>query len=107
MSTDTLQTESLPEINKYNFRTETKSVFRAQKGLSAEIVHQISEMKDEPDWMREFRLKSLDIFNKKPMPEWGGDISLDFQDIYYYLKPTDRPGQNPGTMCRTGDQGYL
>ena len=93
MSTDTLQTESLPEINKYNFRTETKSVFRAQKGLSAEIVHQISEMKDEPDWMREFRLKSLDIFNKKPMPKWGGDIKLDFQDIYYYLKPTDHQGK--------------
>ena len=55
--------------------------------------HQISEMKNEPDWMREFRLKSLDIFFAKPMPKWGGDIALDFQDIYYYLKPTDHQGK--------------
>ncbi len=78
------------EINKYNFRTTTTGVFKAKKGLSAEIVHQISDMKQEPDWMREFRLRSLEIFNSKPMPKWGGDIELDFQDIYYYLKPTEQ-----------------
>lgn len=82
-------TENIGEINKYNFRTESKAVFKARKGLDREIVGQISEIKGEPEWMRDFRLKSLDIFNSKPMPNWGGDIHIDFQDIYYYLKPSD------------------
>ncbi len=56
-------------------------------------MSQISEMKGEPDWMRDFRLKALEIFNAKPMPHWGGDISLNFQDIYYYLKPADHQGK--------------
>jgi Fe-S cluster assembly protein SufB len=85
--------EQIGEINKYDFRTETHAVFKARKGLDAEIVSQISELKREPDWMREFRLKSLDIFFSKPMPRWGGSIDLDFQDIYYYLKPTDHQGR--------------
>ena len=64
--------EQIGEINKYDFRTETEGVFRARKGLDAEIVAQISEMKGEPDWMRDFRLKSLEVFQAKPMPRWGG-----------------------------------
>jgi len=93
MSTEVLEQEVPVEINKYDFRTESKPVFRAQKGLSAEIVSQISEMKNEPDWMRQFRLQSLEIFNSKPMPRWGGKIDLNFQDIYYYLKPTTEQGK--------------
>jgi Fe-S cluster assembly protein SufB len=85
--------DEIGSINKYNFRTETQGVFKAKKGLSAEVVHQISDIKGEPDWMREFRLRSLEIFESKPMPSWGGDIDLDFQDIYYYLKPTDHQGK--------------
>ena len=50
-------------------------------------------MKGEPDWMRKFRLESLAIFESKPMPRWGGDIALDFQDIYYYLKPAEQQGK--------------
>lgn len=86
-------TLALGEINKYDFRTDSPAVFKASKGLSAEIVSQISEMKKEPAWMRDFRLKSLDIFNSKPMPHWGGDIAIDFQNIYYYLKPADHQGK--------------
>jgi Fe-S cluster assembly protein SufB len=93
MSTEVLEHEVPVEINKYDFRTESKPVFRAQKGLNAEIVTQISEMKNEPDWMRQFRLQSLEIFNSKPMPRWGGKIDLNFQDIYYYLKPTTEQGK--------------
>ncbi len=93
MATDTITKPHIGEINKYDFRTESKPVFRARKGLDAQIVAQISEMKNEPAWMRDFRLKSLEIFNSKPMPHWGGDISLNFQDIYYYLKPADRQGK--------------
>lgn len=96
MSTDVLNATGAPdeigEINKYDFRTESKPVFRAQKGLNAEIVSQISEMKNEPVWMRDFRLNALSIFESKPMPHWGGNIGVNFQDIYYYLKPTDRQG---------------
>ncbi len=83
------EAESIGEINKYDFRTETEAVFKSQKGLNEEIVRQISAMKEEPEWMLEFRLKALEIFESKPMPEWGGDIDINFQDIYYYLKPTD------------------
>jgi Fe-S cluster assembly protein SufB len=81
------------EINKYNFRTESKAVFKARRGLDAEIVNQISDLKDEPDWMRQFRLEALRVFESKPMPTWGGDIHLNFQDIYYYLKPTAGQGR--------------
>jgi len=81
------------EINKYNFRTETKGIFRAKKGLNRDVVHQISDIKDEPDWMREFRLRSLDVFESKPVPKWGGSIDINFQDIYYYLKPTAEQGK--------------
>src|SRR6478752_1823627 len=97
MATDilspTLSADPIGEINKYDFHTESKPVFRARKGLDAEIVSQISEMKNEPDWMHQFRLKALEIFFTKKMPKWGGDISLDFQDIYYYLKPADHQGK--------------
>ncbi len=86
--------DDIGEINKYNFRTESEAVFKARKGLDREIVGQISEMKGEPDWMREFRLRSLEIFESKPTPTWGGDVALDFQDIYYYLKPTTEQGKS-------------
>ena len=73
--------DAIGEINKYDFHTESTAVFKARKGLDAEIVAQISEMKNEPEWMREFRMKSLEIFESKPMPKWGGSIDIDFQDI--------------------------
>ena len=92
MSTDVTE-NAVGEINKYNFRTETTGVFKAKKGLNREVVNQISDIKEEPDWMREFRLKSLEIFESKPMPKWGGSIDIDFQDIFYYLRPTDHQGK--------------
>ncbi len=97
MATDTntpRPEETLGEINKYDFQTKTEAVFKAEKGLSRDIVKQISSMKEEPQWMRDFRLKSLEIFESKPMPSWGGDIGLNFQDIYYYLKPTNEQGRS-------------
>lgn len=81
------------EINKYDFVTPSHAVFKAERGLNSDIVSAISEMKGEPSWMRDFRLRSLKIFESKPMPRWGGDIGIDFQDIYYYLKPTDHQGK--------------
>src|SRR6266516_2929041 len=74
---------------KYGFHDEENYVFKSERGLSAEVVAAISERKNEPDWMRKFRLKSLEYFVASPLPEWGGDLSqIDFDNIYYYIKPT-------------------
>ena len=65
-------------------------VFKPKKGLSEDIINEMSWMKGEPDWMRQFRLKSYRNFLRRPMPNWGGDMSeIYFDDIYYYIKPTD------------------
>jgi Fe-S cluster assembly protein SufB len=88
MATDLVAKPEFGEINKYDFRTPTTDVFKARKGIDAEIVNQISDIKNEPEWMREYRLEALKIFESKPMPKWGGAIDIDFQDIFYYLKPT-------------------
>ena len=74
--------------------TEEQYVFKARKGLDRRIVEEISAMKGEPAWMLDFRLKSLEIFESKPMPHWGGRIDIDFQNIYYYLKPTEQQGRS-------------
>ncbi len=75
---------------KYDFRTEDAPVFKAEKGLSEELVRQISAHKEEPEWMLEFRLKALEIFYSKPMPDWGGNLStLNLDEIYFYLRPQD------------------
>jgi Fe-S cluster assembly protein SufB len=108
MATD-LQTDvGFSEINKYDFHTDEKYVFKSRKGLDAEIVSQISEMKNEPAWMRDFRLHALEIFNSKPMPRWGGKIDLNFQDIFYYIKPSDRQGRSwdevPDEIKKTFDR---
>lgn len=78
---------------KYGFVDEEKHVFRTQPGLSEEVVRQISAQKDEPEWMLEFRLKALRIYESKPMPTWGGDLSgleQTLDEIYFYVRPQDR-----------------
>ncbi len=101
-------TATLGEINKYDFRTDSPAIFKARKGIDAEIVAQISEMKGEPGWMRDFRLKSFEIFESKPMPTWGGHLGINFQDIYYYLKPTEHQGKTweevPDAIKKTFDR---
>ena len=105
---DESSTLALGEINKYDFRTDSPAVFKARRGLDADIVLQISEMKREPTWMRDFRLKSLEIFHSKPMPRWGGDIAINFQDIFYYLKPAEQQGKTweevPDAIKKTFDR---
>lgn len=65
--------------------------FKSGKGLNREIVTQISQKKNEPGWMTDFRLKALEIFESMPMPTWGADLShLDPHDIYYYMKPLEK-----------------
>ncbi len=92
MSTDTAENSDVGVGDyQFGFHDSTENyTFTSRKGLDREIVSQISEMKGEPDWMREFRLRSLEIFLEKPMPNWGGDMAdLNFQDIYYYVKASD------------------
>jgi len=88
-----MTTENLDmDYSKYDFKDSTELyVHLSKKGLSKETVISISKMKDEPQWMLDFRLRSYEIFMQKPMPTWGGDLSvIDFQNIYYYAKASDK-----------------
>src|SRR2546427_7972263 len=79
---------------KYGFFDPEKFVFKAKRGLNPEVVKEISWMKNEPEWMTKFRLRALQIWEKKEMPTWGADLStIDFQNIYYYLKSTEKQGK--------------
>jgi Fe-S cluster assembly protein SufB len=84
------------DYSKYDFKDSTELyVFLSRKGLSRGTVEEISKMKGEPDWMREFRLRSYEVFMSKPMPNWGGDLSkIDFQNIYYYAKASEKSSKN-------------
>ncbi|HSX18994.1 MAG TPA: Fe-S cluster assembly protein SufB [Candidatus Saccharimonadales bacterium] len=76
---------------QYGFSKPENYVFKAKKGLSSVVVEQISSMKNEPQWMRELRLRALEIFQGKKMPTWGADLStIDFDNIFYYIKPTSK-----------------
>lgn len=77
--------------SSFDFHTPEHYVFRSKKGLSEQVVRNLSKGKGEPDWMLDIRLKALKVFESKPMPSWGPDLSeLRFDDLYYYLKPTDK-----------------
>ena len=76
---------------KYGFFDPEKFVFKAKRGLTEEIVREISWMKEEPQWMTDMRVRSLGIFRKKAMPTWGADLSIiDFDNIFYFLKSTEK-----------------
>jgi Fe-S cluster assembly protein SufB len=75
---------------KYGFHVAEDYFFKSGRGLSHELVDAISSHKDEPAWMRKFRHKSLDYFNARPMPTWGGNLAeIDLENIFYYIKPTE------------------
>ena len=77
---------------KYGFSVTEDYFFKSGRGLSHEVVEAIAEHKNEPDWMRKFRHRSLDYFLARPMPTWGGQPSLrdiDFDSIHYYIKPAE------------------
>src|SRR5215468_5481612 len=76
---------------KYGFHVPEDYFFKSGRGLDHELIDAISSHKDEPDWMRKFRHKSLDYFLARPLPMWGGDLTgIDFDNIYYYIKPTEK-----------------
>lgn len=76
---------------QYGFHKPENYVFKSKKGLSTEIVKEISRQKQEPQWMTKFRLEALKIYHSKPLPSWGQNLrDLDFDDLYYYLKPIEK-----------------
>src|SRR5947207_616039 len=82
---------------KYGFSVTEDYFFKSGRGLSHELIDAISSHKNEPDWMRKFRHKSLDYFLARPMPTWGGQPSLreiDFDSIHYYIKPTENQAES-------------
>ena len=106
-----MATESIDvDYSKYDFKDSTEMyVHLSKKGLSKETVIEISKMKKEPQWMLDFRLRSYEIFMQKPMPTWGGDLSvIDFQNIYYYAKASDKTEKNwddvPDNVKKTFDK---
>ncbi|MFC3041382.1 Fe-S cluster assembly protein SufB [Virgibacillus xinjiangensis] len=89
--------KEMPEIDeyKYGFSDKDVSVFRTERGLTQTVVEEISRLKEEPEWMLEYRLKALEHFYERPMPQWGGDLTgLDFDEIVYYVKPSERQGKS-------------
>jgi len=79
---------------QYGFRDEEDYFYKSKKGLNKKVVEELSAMKGEPAWMLDYRLKALEHFEKRPMPNWGADLSdMDFSDIYYYIRPTEKQGR--------------
>jgi len=79
------------DLSKYKlgWSDQEDYVFKPTKGLDERLIQEISWMKGEPNWMRDFRLRSHEKFLNRPMPWWGGDMDgIDFDDIYYYIKPS-------------------
>jgi Fe-S cluster assembly protein SufB len=96
---------------RYGFRDPEEYFHKGAKGLNHDLIEMISRMKKEPDWMKALRHKALDIFLSKPMPGWGNTEllnSIDFENIYYYIKPTELQGRSwdevPENIKRTFDR---
>ncbi|MCY4411518.1 MAG: Fe-S cluster assembly protein SufB [Caldilineaceae bacterium] len=101
--------EGVKDEYQYGFHDQENAVFKAEKGLTHQVVDQIVDIKNEPDWMRQFRHEALDIFFAKAMPTWGADLSgIDFDDIFYYLRPAEKQGKSwddvPEDIKRTFDR---
>jgi Fe-S cluster assembly protein SufB len=91
---------------RYGFKDPSTFVFKSGKGLNEDVVRQISAMKEEPEWMLEFRLKALAHFNSRPMPAWGGDLkTLNLDEIYFYTRPAEKESRSwddvPDTIKET------
>jgi len=107
--------EALAHINadyaeRYGFHDPENYLYKAPKGINREIVEKISEFKNEPQWMREFRLKALEHFLARPMPTWGSPMlaEVDFDDIHYFVRASEKAGRSwdevPEDVKRTFDR---
>jgi Fe-S cluster assembly protein SufB len=92
--------EIVAEVNqdyasKYGFSDVEDYIYKAERGLTEDVIRLMSLKKGEPEWMLDFRLKSYKHFLERPMPGWGADLSdIDFENIYYYIKPSERDGDS-------------
>jgi Fe-S cluster assembly protein SufB len=85
--------DELEGIGNYEFgwRDKDDAGANAKRGLNEDVVLDISGKKSEPEWMRELRLKGLELFRKKPLPNWGSDLSgIDFDNIKYFVRSTEK-----------------
>ncbi|QPK94734.1 Fe-S cluster assembly protein SufB [Actinomyces sp. zg-332] len=94
---------------EYGWHDKDEAGQNAKRGLNEDVVREISSIKSEAEWMLERRLKALKLFDKKPMPNWGADLSeVNFDEIKYYVRPTDRQVQSwedlPEEIKRTYDR---
>jgi Fe-S cluster assembly protein SufB len=79
----------IKEQERFDFRTEIDYTHQSRRGIGVDVVREISALKNEPQWMLEFRLKALDTFFDMPMPAWGVDLgALDFEQFYYFMRAT-------------------
>lgn len=79
------------EEYKYGFKNEDVSIANTGKGLNGDIIREISHLKNEPEWMLEFRLKAYELFKKLPLPKYGPNLSeLDFNSFTYFIRPSER-----------------
>ena len=109
VQSDIQQLEGVKEDYQYGFHDEENAVFKSEKGVTHKVVDQIADIKNEPDWMRQFRHEALEIFFSKSMPTWGADLSgIDFDNIFYYLRPAEKQGKSwddvPEDIKRTFDR---
>lgn len=97
------------DYSKYDFKDPERFIYKIQRGLSRDVIQEISSIKREPDWMRNFRLASYEEFIKKPMPLWGADLRpINFDEYIYYMKTTDKTEKSweevPEYIKRTFDR---
>jgi Fe-S cluster assembly protein SufB len=112
MATETETVQQIREEYKYGFSNPDEAkdyFFKSGRGISHEVVEAIAEHKNEPDWMRKFRHKSLDYFLARPLPQWGGNLNdIDFENIYYYIRPTEKQAERwedlPAEILDTWDK---
>ena len=100
---------NLEEEYKYGFKDKDVSIYKTKKGLTEEVVREISRLKNEPEWMLEFRLKAYKYFINSPLPNFGPDLSeLDFDSYTYFIRPSDKQSNNweevPETIKNTFDK---
>lgn len=94
---------------QYGFHDEDISIYKTNKGLTRKIVEEISEIKNEPEWMKEYRLKAFKHFEKTPIQNWGPSLEqLHFEDYTYYIRPSEKTENNwddvPDTIKDTFDR---
>ena len=89
MATPHSELRDLKDQQQYDFTTDIAYAHQSRRGIGEDVVRSISALKNEPQWMLDFRLKALDIFNRMPMPTWGVDLgALDFEQFYYFMRAT-------------------